>query len=129
MKKLFLLAAFMFMLWMPTKALAVSDVIWSSSNTAVNISTTVLCVPFIYYVNGSTFTEGGHGVLHGVCINTAAAGNIQVWNSSGTAVNSVTGVLSTGTQQPCNYYDVGISSGMTYNKNGLADTSILYSCY
>lgn len=111
------------------KLWAVSDNVWVSSNVAVNISTTTLCQPFIYYVNGSTFTVGGHGVFHGVCINTSAAGNVQVFNSSATAVNSITGLLSTGTQEPCNFYDVNVSSGLSYNKNGTADISILYSCY
>jgi hypothetical protein len=127
MKKLIFTLAFIF--GMGIKAWAVADNVWLSSNTAVNNSTTTLCGTINYLVGTSTYTQVLHGVLHGVCINTAAAGNIQIFNSSATAVNSVTGVLSTATQEPCNFYDVAMSSGITYNKNGTADISILYSCY
>jgi hypothetical protein len=120
MKKLFLAAAFIGCLSM--RASAFQSTVWLSSNTAVAVSTsTSLCQA---EPSGSF-----RGVLHGVCINTAAAGSVQVFNSSGTAANTITGVLNTGTQEPCNYYDVAIDSGIAVNKVGTADITILYQCY
>lgn len=100
---------------------AFQSTVWLSSNSAVNISTTPLCN-----------TVGGgpiRGVLHGVCINTAAAGNVQIFNSSATATNTITGLYSTATQVPCNFYDVAVTSNISVNHNGTGDVSILYQCY
>jgi hypothetical protein len=110
-------------------ACAFQSTVWQSSNSAVAVSTINLCAGQTYLVGTSTYTEGNHGVLHGVCINTAAAGNIQIFNSSATATNSITGVLNTGTIEPCNFYDVGVSSGLSVNRNGTADVTVLYQCY
>lgn len=115
------LASFL-LLCLLKRANAFQSTIWLSSNTAVAVSTTNLCSQDI----GAT---GQRAVLHGVCINTAATGNVQVFDSSGTATKTVTGVFSTATQQPCNFYDVGMSSGISVNKQGTADISILYQCY
>jgi hypothetical protein len=123
------LAACFFPLFFAGQAHAFQSTIWLSSNVPTAVSTTTLCTPTNYVVSGTTYTEGGHGVLHGVCVNTAAAGNVQVFNSSATAANSITGLYSTATQVPCNFYDVGISSGLSYDKNGTADITILYQCY
>ena len=105
-----------------SSAQAIQSTVWLSSNSAVNTSTAPLC---------NTVGSGGsiRGILHGICINTAAAGNIQVFNSSGTATNTITGLYSTATQVPCNFYDVVVTSNVSVNKNGTADTTVLYLCY
>lgn len=100
---------------------AFQTTVWNSSNSAVNISTTALCT--------ETGATGIRGVLHGVCINTAAAGSVQVFNSSGSATNPITGVYSTATQVPCNFYDVAVTSNISVNHNGTADITVLFQCY
>lgn len=111
-------------LW-PFKAQAVQSTVWSSSNVAVNVSTAALCGQYLV----GTSTVATHAIFHGVCINTSAAGNVQVFASSFTAVNSISGLYSTATQVPCNFYDAASPSGLSYNKNGTADVTILYQCY
>ena len=118
MKKLILAAVFV--LGSSMGAMAFQTGVWLSSNSAVNVSTSTSLCP-------ATSSGSFRGVLHGVCINTAATGNIQIFNSSGTAVNTITGLLSTATQEPCNFYDVAITSGIAVNKNGIADVTIFVS--
>jgi hypothetical protein len=126
MKKFLILSAFLF--WPLKPAQAIQTTVWSSSNTAVQQSTTALCGQY-FYVGGST--QALHGILHGICINTAAAGNVQVFASSFTGLGTatITGSYSTATQAPCNFYDTVSGTGLSFNKNGTADISILYQCY
>jgi hypothetical protein len=124
MKKLFLALGLCFLF--QARAHAFQTAIWLSSNTATAQSTSTLCGQYIS--NGTTTTL--HGVLHGVCVNTAAAGNIQVFNSTYTSMsNSLTGVYSTATQEPCNFYDATAPNGLMFLKVGTGDVSILYQCY
>jgi hypothetical protein len=123
MKKLLILLAFLCWPWKPAQA--IQTTVWSSSNVAVNISSTALCGQ--YFVGGTTVTF--HAILHGICINTAATGNIQVWASSFSTTVPITGSYSTATQIPCNFYDTTSPTGLLYNKNGTADISILYQCF
>lgn len=117
------LSAVILLLWGFRPVNAFQTTVWLSSNTNTQtISTTNIC-------GLDTGATGQRAVLHGVCINTAAAGNVQIFDSSGTATKTITGVFNTATQQPCNFYDVGMSSGISVNKQGNADISILYQCY
>lgn len=125
MKKLFLVIGLLFCLKSNSHALQAP--VWLSSNTTVNESTVTLCGQFV--VNGAS--EALRGILHGVCVNTAAAGYLQVWGSTFTfnGATSITGTLTTATQQPCNFYDALSVGGLAVNKVGTADVSLLYTCY
>jgi hypothetical protein len=120
MRKWWMVVALIF--GVPFLSWAIQSTVWLSSNSATNISTATLC---------NTTGSGGsiRGIFHGVCINTAGPGNVQVFNSSATALNTITGLFSTTTQVPCNFYDVAVSSNISVNHNGTGDITILYLCY
>ncbi|PWT87990.1 MAG: hypothetical protein C5B54_11365 [Acidobacteria bacterium] len=122
MKKLFWIILFGFLV--PLKAHAFQSAIWLSSNTAIAVSTTNI-------IAGTCDvgpTNSVRAVLHGICINTPATGSVTVWNSSATQTNLLA-TYSTTSAVPCNFYDVYITSGITINKNGTADVTLLYNCY
>ena len=123
MKKLILVLGICFLFQSRVHALQTS--VWLSSNVPTAVSTAAICGT--YAVLGTTTTL--RGILHGICINTAGTGNVQVFASTGTATSSITGLYSTATQAPCNFYDVESVNGLSYNKNGTADVTILYQCY
>ena len=124
MKRLFL--AMGFILGLGLGAMATPSV-WKSSNTATADTTQVLSTPTNYLVGTSTIREGGHGVYHGICINTGTAGTFTIYNSSASAANPIaaTSTASVG----CLTYDVGISSGLTYTNSATANVTVLYMCY
>ena len=112
----------------PRMVSAFQTTVWLSSNTAaVTAATNTLCGQQNYAITGTSVAL--RGVLHGVCVNTAAAGNIQVFASSFTGINPITGIYSTATQVPCNFYDSESVSGLSYSKVGTGDVTILYQCY
>ena len=67
------------------------------------------------------------GFLKKIIISSASAdGNIQLYDRIGSTVSAQIGVIDTGTLGEYNY-DVALSSGLTYNSNGIsAGISIIY---
>jgi len=127
MKKFAIMVLSILALSLPGSALQTD--IWLSSNTATADTTQNLCKGQNFLVGTSTVTEGGHGILHGVCINSGAPnGTFTVYNSSGTASNPIAAV-QTSTMTSCNFYDVLVSTGLTYSNSSTANVSILYQCY
>lgn len=101
---------------------------WKSSNTATADTTQSLCLSQTYLVGTSTVSSGGHGIFHGACVNTGAAGTLTIYNSSNTAINPIA-AINTAAVVPCALYDVGVSSGLTYTNSATANVTILYQCY
>lgn len=101
---------------------------WLSSNTATADTTKILCQSTSYTVGVSTIIVGGHGIFHGACVNTGAAGTLTVYNSSSTAVNPIF-AMNTAAVVPCSLYDVNMSSGLVYTNSATANVTMLYSCY
>ena len=95
---------------------------WVSSNTATAETAQALCRQ-----SGTT----RRGVLHGVCVNRMlAGGSITVYNSSSTAVNPVAVILSTqAATTGCSYYDIYMSTGITYTTSAANDVTFMYECY
>lgn len=111
-------------------SMAVDNNVWLSSNTATADTTKNLCTAVNYLVGTTTITVGGHGVFHGVCVNDAGStGTISVFNSSGTSTSPIAVIRATSTVSACKYYDVQISSGLTYTTSAPNDTTFLYQCY
>lgn len=119
MKRLLFIIASVFLL--SQLALAFQTSLWLSSNTSTADTTQNLC---------KNYNSGGsvRGVFHGVCLNTATAGTLTIYNSSGTANNPIA-AMDTNRAVPCNYYDVEVSSGLTYTNSATANVTILYQCY
>lgn len=110
-------------------AFAVNLDMWLSSNTAAADTTLNLCVGKNYLVGTTTITEGGHGIFHGLCINSGVLGGVAtIYNSSGSATNPIAAVATT-TMTPCSFFDVSVSSGLTYSNSTTANLTILYQCY
>lgn len=106
--------------------------VWISSHTATADTTKILCQSNTFVVAGSTFTNGGKGILHSVCVNDASAGSgtVTIYNSSSTAVNPVAIIRSTSAvSSGCNMYDVYMSSGLVYTNSATNDVTITYECY
>jgi hypothetical protein len=125
MKKRFLIVMLLtslFLLLLRRHGAAFQTTAWISSNTATADSFLNLCEP-----------SGGSGssircMFHGICINTSSPGNLAIYNSSG-VVSNIIATVSTSSAVPCNFYDVDVSSGLTYNKTGTADVTILFNRY
>ena len=98
---------------------AISMDVWLSSNTATADTAQTLC-------NQQNQTR--HGVLHGVCVNTGAAGTFTVYNASSTAANPIA-AINTAAVVPCMFYDVMVSSGLVYTNSATANVTVLYQCY
>lgn len=126
MKKLLFIALSIF--GIASLGLAVGNSVWISSNTATADTTKNLCPGQTYVIQGSTVTEGNHGVFHGACINAGATGTLTIYNSSATA-NIPIAAITTSTAMPCSLYDVQTSSGLTYTNSATANVTILYQCY
>ena len=130
MKKIlkFILIAWGVMMFYGVRSYAVDMDTWTSSNTATADTLKNLCPGGYEVVNGSTVTFGNRGVIHGVCINTAVAGTLTLYNSSATATSAIA-AINTNSAIPCYYYDVAVTSGVTYTNSATANTTILYQCY
>lgn len=112
-----LTAFFVFMVWVFSYA---SGPVWSSSNTATADTTQALCT--------KTFLSSWpHGIVHGLCVNTGAAGTYTIFNSSAAAIQPLAAIDTTA--KGCQYYDVQMSSGVTYTNSATANVTLLYSCY
>jgi hypothetical protein len=107
--------------------------VWLSSNTQTADTTKNLCPGIPYTVASSsftsvTYTSGNHGIFHGACVNNGvAAGLLTVYNSSATATVPIA-TIATSTAMPCSFYDVAVSSGLTYTNSTTANVTILYQC-
>ena len=95
---------------------------WISSYTATADTTQPLCTQV-----GKT----RRGIFHGVCVsNPISGGTITIYNSSSTAVNTVAVILSTqAAHGGCNYYDIFMSTGITYTTSQANATTFMYECY
>ena len=130
MKKI--LAIIASFLMFSSQCFALDTDVWLSSNTATADTTKNLCPGIPYSVASSsyttnTYTSGNHGIVHGVCINTGAAGTLTVYNSSATATSPIA-AMNTAAAAPCSFFDVAVSSGLTYTNSATANVTILYQC-
>lgn len=116
MKKLFLAALFLGL----SSVLYATPNVWVSSHTATADTTKVLCPN---YPNATD----GRGIIHGLCVNTGTAGTYTLYNSSAAAVNTIAAISTASTG--CLYYDIAVSSGITYTNSATADVTLLYGCY
>lgn len=98
----------------------VDPIVWSSSYTATNDTAgRIVC---------NTVPGGGGCRFHGVVVaSTGTVSSITIYNSSSTAVNTVT-VIDTDTQGPY-IFDIYLSSGLVYTTAGTtpAKVNILYA--
>jgi hypothetical protein len=122
MKKIFIVGLTILMMTGVSQA---APQIWFSSHTETADTTQNLCKGTSY--SGGFY--GNHGNFHAVCIDSAtvAASTFIVYNSSGAASNML--VDMDATKAGCNYYDIAISSGLTYSNSSTAHVTILYQCY
>jgi hypothetical protein len=117
MKKFLLLVASIF--GMSSFSFAVANNVWTSSNTATADTAQVLC---------SQANTARHGVFHGACVNTGAAGTLTIYNSSSTAVNPIA-AINTAAVVPCALFDAGMANGIVYTNSSTANVTLLYTCY
>jgi len=118
---------FSFMAWAFSYAV---QPVWLSSHTATADTTQILCPSRTFVLGTSTITEGGHAILHGVCVNDANSGTISIYNSSSTAVNAVAVIRSTtAATSGCQFFDVQMSSGLVYTTSQPNDVTFLYGCF
>ena len=96
--------------------------VWLSSHTETADTTQNLCKP-------QTSGQVAHADFHGVCIDsaTAAASTFIVYAASGSANNMIVDIDAT--KGGCYYYDVEVSSGLTYSNSSTAHATVLYQCY
>ena len=120
MKKLLLLS-----LILSVVPLAQAGPPWISSNTAVAVD---VVQPLCTQARTSR-----HGMFHGICVNSvnASSGTISIFNSSSTAVSPVAVTLATQTVagSACRYFDVYMSSGISWSVTGINDVTAMYECY
>lgn len=122
MKKMLVILASFLMFSMP--AFAISGNVYYSSHTATADTTKALCTSSIPGIFGST----NKAIINSVCVNTGATtSSVTLYNSSGTAVNTLAVVDAT--SKGCLSYNVILSSGITYTTAGTADITMMYQCY
>lgn len=88
--------------------------VWTSSNTATGTS-------------GGLCVSGAKGFIHGVCVNTAAATSLTLYNSSWTTTGRSIGAIDTSVNG-CKYYDTIFPAGLYLSKTGTGSVTILYDC-
>jgi uncharacterized protein YfiM (DUF2279 family) len=117
MKKLMILTISLFM---ASALMAANTGIWRSSHTATADTTKNLC--------GQT---SGRAMLHGVCVNDVpgASGTVTLYDSRAAASGAIAVIRSTAAYTSgCQFFDVAVSSGLSYTNSTTNDITILYNC-
>lgn len=125
MKKILILAVSI----LSGSLLMAAPAVWLSSNTQTADIAQNLCPS----KTGTLGSWGGRGIFHGLCVNTGAAGSLNVWTSSSGATSAFASstftVTNTAAVIPCEFFDVTLSSGLYYSNTATANVTLLYSCY
>lgn len=96
-----------------------SDATWKSSNTATTDTLRSIC-------------GQNRALLHGVCVNDigTAGGSVAIFNTRGTNTLPVALMRSTAAiTSGCQFFDVQLSSGLTYSNSSNDNITLMYQCY
>lgn len=89
--------------------------VWVSSNTATADTNKNLC-------------GNSKALFHGVCVNQENGGTVSIFDARGNAVNPIAVIVSSSAVGNCLFYDVKVSSGLTYAKTTTTNATFLYQC-